>query len=305
MNREHLRKAGKAGALAAWFSLKTVHLLLRISAGLLLAYAVVFALVGTVVIIKVATVVRAPVDQVRYLVDHNPVETPYMALVREELANDGGPDSLVHSFIPLDSIAPILVEAVIAAEDDGFRSHPGIDVAAIVSAAEYNRTHNKIHGGSTITQQVAKNLFLSGERTYRRKIEELAYAILMENTLGKDRILELYLNYAQWGPDLFGCEAAARRYYGRSCRSLSLHEAVNMAATLARPSRLTPHHSRSILMGKRVRTIAGNLYYKDLVNDSAYTALCGLSPPIRGGAAPPQQEPPQSAENSDDSAIEQ
>lgn len=262
---------------------RTVRRLWGVVRFVLLSYAVVFAIVGTVVLVRVGLFVYRPIRDVRQLRRHNPTESAYMAQVRADLRDSGQSDILTHEFIPLDSISSHLVDAVIAAEDDAFYMHPGIDVAAIVSAAAYNRSHNKVrHGGSTITQQTAKNLFLSDDRTYRRKVIELVYAVLMEQFLGKDRILELYLNYAQWGPKLFGCEAAAQQYFGKSAAKVGLYESMRMAATLARPERLTPHHTRSILMGKRLSTIATNLYYKHRISDSTYYLFCG-KPDSAGG----------------------
>ncbi len=257
-------------------NMRTVKKLWHVVRFGLLSYAVVFAVVGTIALVRIGVFVYRPIREVRRLKHYNPTESAYMTDVRSHLRDSGQSDTLTHRFVPLDSISPHLIDAVIAAEDDAFYMHPGIDVAAIVSAAAYNRTHHKVrHGGSTITQQTAKNLFLDGDRTYRRKAIELAYAVLMEQILGKERILELYLNYAQWGPTLFGCEAAARKYFGKPAAEIGLYESMRMAATLARPERLTPHHTRSILMGKRLSTIAMNLYYRHRISDSTYYLFCG------------------------------
>ena len=130
---------------------------------------------------------------------------------------------------------------MIASEDDGFYTHPGIDLEAMIQAAAYNRSQGEVkRGGSTITQQVAKNLFLSKERSFERKIREVAYSILMERYLGKDRILELYLNYAQWGKNIFGCEAASMEYFKKSSANLTRNESAKLAAILAMPSKISP-----------------------------------------------------------------
>ena len=253
-----------------------------IVAALLLLYSFAFAVVGTVVVVRVARVVLGPVKAVRALQTSNPLTAGLM----QECADSGGSADAVpwpHRFVPLDSISPHLVRAVVAAEDDAFYTHPGFDVTAILAAAEINRARNRIsHGGSTITQQVAKNLFLTGRREYQRKYMELLYAVLLETYLSKDRILELYLNYAQWGPCLFGAEAAAQAYFGKPAAKLSLFESARMAATLAMPAKLNPRTSHTAFMGKRLYTIAFNLYYRHLIDDTTFTALCGAEPPRLG-----------------------
>ncbi len=250
---------------------------------LLITYAVIFSIVGSLIIYKGYRYLSAPIKEVEVYKTLNPKRTKFMEQCLSELAADSiNPDTLLHTFIPLDSISPNLIEAVIAAEDDGFYLHPGIDIAAILSAVEYNRSVGKnSHGGSTITQQMAKNLFLTSERTFDRKIKELVYAVLMERYLGKDRILELYMNYAQWGRNIFGCEAASQYYYKKSAKKLSRNEAARLAAVLSKPSTLTPHHIKSPLMAKRISVIAQNLYSHNTINDSDYYSLTGTLPPLK------------------------
>jgi len=264
---------------------KIVLLILRIICyivvGTLMTYAIAFSIAGTVVLYKGYQIVRKPVEDVRYFKKHNPEKTVFMEQYLIELKEDSTlPDTLMHRFIPLDSISPNLVSSVLAVEDDAFYLHPGIDVASILSATEYNRTVGKNkHGASTITQQMAKNLFLSPDRTFERKVRELGYALLMERFLGKKRILELYMNYAQWGKNIFGCEAAAQYYFKKSAAKLSRREAALLAAVLAKPTTLTPYHTRSVLMGKRLAVIAQNLYLHRTINDSGYLAITGTLPP--------------------------
>lgn len=129
-----------------------------------------------------------------------------------------------------------LKRAVVAAEDDKFIDHEGFDWEGIQRAIEKNEKKGKaVAGGSTITQQLAKNLFLSGERSYIRKGEEAIITLMLESTLSKRRILELYLNVAEWGNGIFGAEAAARHYYGVSASQLSAWQAARLAAMLPRP----------------------------------------------------------------------
>jgi len=252
---------------------------------LLILYSAAFSICGTIAIYKTYKLVSAPVKDVLEYQDKNPVKTHFMEECIKELKRDTlSPDTLVQTFIPLDSISTNLVEAVIAAEDDAFYLHPGVDVASILAAAEYNKTLGKNrHGASTITQQLAKNLFLSSNRSFDRKIREVIYAVLMEKYLGKDRILELYLNYAQWGRNIFGCEAAAQFYYKKSARKLTLNESARMAAVLAKPSSLTPLQTKSVFMSKRIAMIAQNLYLHHIIGDSDYFGMTGTMPPPKPG----------------------
>ncbi len=255
---------------SAWKILKTIFL----------AYAVVFSLVGTVVLVWGYLTITRPILDVKFLVNHNPVESEYMKQYRAALREQNKPDRLFLRYVCLDSVAKSLQNAVIAVEDDGFYTHPGFDIEAMLAAIEYNKDKNRIvRGASTITQQLAKNLFCDHERNFVRKIKEMGYTLLLEKYLGKDRILELYLNYAQWGDTIFGCEAASQAYYKKPCSRLSMSEASRLAATLAMPSKLSPLNDKSAFIQKRIAVMASNLYRRHLLNDSGYTSLSGLPPP--------------------------
>ena len=144
-------------------------------------------------------------------------------------------------------ISDHLKRAVIASEDDGFSQHDGVDWEALEKAwaknakaeqrAEQRKTTKppKIVGGSTITQQLAKNLFLSGERTLMRKGQEFVLTLLLEHLLSKQRILEIYLNSVEWGEGVFGAEAAAQHYFRKPASKLSAYEAARLAVMLPRP----------------------------------------------------------------------
>ena len=254
--------------------LSVIWLLIK---GMFLLYAVVFSIAGTIALYAVFQFVVAPLHQVKELQNSNPIETAYMSRYRATL---GRHDTLVQVFVPIDSISIGLQHAVLAAEDDGFYTHPGFDLEAIITAIEYNRVQNEIKmGASTITQQLAKNLFLTNDKNYERKYKELIYALLMDKYLGKKRILELYLNYAQWGKTVFGCETASRLYFKKSCRNLSPNEAALLAAVLAKPSRVSPVNPNSSFIEQRVAVIAANLYLHHLIDDSGYTNLTGNPPP--------------------------
>jgi monofunctional biosynthetic peptidoglycan transglycosylase len=247
--------------------------------GLLLTYSVFFSIAGTVLIYKGYRLALTPIKKVLVLKDSNPSESLFMSRYREQLSAQNLSDSLFQIFIPLDSISPHLKKAVIAAEDDGFYTHPGIDLEAIAQASEFNKSQGQFkRGASTLTQQVAKNFFLDGEKSFKRKAKELGFALLLEHYLGKDRILELYLNYAQWGKNIFGCEAASQHYFKKSASALTKNEAARLAAVLAMPSKLTPFHKTNF-MGKRLAVIANNLYMHKQIDEQDFFGLTGLPPP--------------------------
>lgn len=141
-------------------------------------------------------------------------------------------------WVPLDAMAASLPAAVIAAEDARFCRHPGLDLAEIRDAIEDADTLGEVRGASTLSQQTAKNLFLWPGRSFLRKLLEAPLALWLDLVLGKRRLLEIYLNIAEWGPNgEFGVEAAARRAFGKSARNLSPREAAMLAAALPAPTR--------------------------------------------------------------------
>lgn len=138
-------------------------------------------------------------------------------------------------WVPLDKISPRLVGAVVASEDSGFCRHNGFDVAAIKKAFEHNANSSKIRGGSTISQQTAKNVFLWPRRDYVRKGLEAYFTVLIELIWGKPRIMEVYLNSIEWGPGIYGAEAAAQRNFGVSAAKLSPAQAARLAVIVPKP----------------------------------------------------------------------
>jgi monofunctional biosynthetic peptidoglycan transglycosylase len=141
---------------------------------------------------------------------------------------------------PLKDIAPVLQRMVIIGEDSRFRTHHGIDVSEIADALRSWRQRDRLRGASTITQQLAKNLYLSSSRNPLRKAKEAVSALRLELALSKDRILELYLNVAEWGPGIWGVDAASRAYFGVPASRLSEEEAAELAATLPHPRTSNP-----------------------------------------------------------------
>jgi monofunctional glycosyltransferase len=141
------------------------------------------------------------------------------------------------SWVSLDQISVPMQHAVIASEDQEFEDHFGLDFEAIEKAIEYNKKHKKKKGASTISQQVAKNVFLWQDRTWLRKGLEVYCTFLIELLWSKDRILEIYLNVAEMGDGIFGCEAAAQRYFRKPAAKLTEEEAAMIAACLPNPIR--------------------------------------------------------------------
>lgn len=143
--------------------------------------------------------------------------------------------------VSIDKISKNMIRAIIVAEDARFYDHSGIDLEALQAAMEYNLSEKRfIYGGSTISQQTVKNIFLSPSRNPLRKWHELWLTIGMEQNLSKRRILELYLNVAEFGRGIYGVEAAARHYWGISANQLSPQQAIQLAATLPSPVKNNP-----------------------------------------------------------------
>ncbi|MBC3861062.1 monofunctional biosynthetic peptidoglycan transglycosylase [Undibacterium jejuense] len=174
--------------------------------------------------------------QIAWWVNFNPSSTSFM---RHQLSvlQEKNPDAkLQHQWVPYNRISNNLKRAVIASEDDSFVDHEGVDWEAMQKAYEKNQKKGKVvSGGSTITQQLAKNLFLSGERSYLRKGQELIITYMLESCMSKERILEIYLNSVEWGGGVFGAEAASQHYYHISASALSVAQAARLAVMLPKP----------------------------------------------------------------------
>ena len=194
-----------------------------------------------------------------------PRETAFMVIRRAEAKRAGKDEAIRYQPVALASIAPILKSAVLAGEDQRFFDHHGIDFVELGKAVGYRRAdfslwnsadraelrraiqrarsrQDGMRGASTITQQLAKNLYLSPSRSPLRKLKEAITAWRLEYWLGKERILELYLNIAEFGPGLWGAEAASQEYFGKSAAKLSLEQAAALAATLPFPLRSNPNY---------------------------------------------------------------
>ena len=162
---------------------------------------------------------------------------------------------LKHKWVPYAQISNNLKRAIIASEDARFNDHEGFDWAGIEKAFNKNLKKGKIvAGGSTISQQLAKNLFLSGKRSFVRKGEEAVITYMLEKTLSKQRILEIYLNVIEWGNGVFGAEAAARHYYKVSAAKLNTAQAAKLAAMVPNP-RFYDDHRNTRYLNRRIRNI--------------------------------------------------
>ncbi|MBL8485372.1 MAG: monofunctional biosynthetic peptidoglycan transglycosylase [Rhodocyclaceae bacterium] len=167
---------------------------------------------------------------------HAPGSTSFMSIRLAELRDKNPRASLQYQWVPYARISDNLKRAVVAAEDDGFVDHEGFDWEGIQRALEKNQKRGKVvAGGSTISQQLAKNLFLSPTKSWLRKGQEVLITFMMEWVLDKQRILEIYLNVVEWGNGIFGAEAAARRYYGVSAAQLGAEQAAHLAVMLPNP----------------------------------------------------------------------
>lgn len=170
--------------------------------------------------------------------EHDPASTRFMRIQLAELSETRPDAQIAHYWVPYEQISIHLKRAVVAAEDDRFLDHDGFDWQGIQHALERNRrTGTAVAGGSTISQQLAKNLFLSPRRSYVRKAQEAVITVMIESVWSKRRILEVYLNVAEWGEGVFGAEAAARHYFGLSADRLGPGEAARLAVKLPNPRR--------------------------------------------------------------------
>ncbi len=182
------------------------------------------------------------------------------------------------TWVPYEQISKNLKRAIIASEDASFTDHDGVDWGAIEKAWDKNKRAEKLAekskskspqakpvkppktvGGSTITQQLAKNLFLSGERTYLRKAQEYVLVVMLEAVLDKERIFEIYLNHVEWGEGVFGAEAASQRYFRKSAAKLDAYQASLLAVMLPRPKYFEPRFSSSEYLQHQAGTVQARM----------------------------------------------
>jgi monofunctional biosynthetic peptidoglycan transglycosylase len=193
--------------------------------------------------------------QILYLNAFDPASTAFMERRLDALREKNPKAVLRRQWVPYERISVHLKRAVVAAEDAKFLDHEGFDWEAIQKAISRNEKRGRVvAGASTISQQLAKNLFLSGERSYLRKGQEAIITWMLERTMSKRRILELYLNVAEWGEGIFGAEAAARHHFGVPASSLTPAQAAWLASVLPSPRRYERGRVTPYLAG-RVSTI--------------------------------------------------
>ena len=182
----------------------------------------------------------------------NPERTAYMTYYN-------GSDSVRQEWVDMGEISPYLRQAVVMAEDGHFYEHSGFDWEAIKEAARVNWQRKELaHGASTITQQLARNLYLSPSKNPFRKLKEFLIALKLERELSKERILELYLNIVEWGNGIYGAQAAAQHYFGSTARYLDKSQAAFLAAILPKP-RYYEKHRGSNLLQQRIAFIESHL----------------------------------------------
>ena len=206
----------------------------RLARGVIVTAALAFAYLAYVYL---------TLPDVRWLADTNPTTTAFMELRSREAADAGRKFQIRHRWVGFNQISPLLRRAVIVTEDAAFYDHDGIDLDEIKASLEKNWEEGQLlggRGGSTITQQLAKNLYLSPSRNPMRKVKELLITRRLEAALSKRRIFEIYLNMIEWGDGIFGCEAAARTYFGGPCATLSPDQAALLAGAIINPREHSP-----------------------------------------------------------------
>ncbi|HVR44043.1 MAG TPA: monofunctional biosynthetic peptidoglycan transglycosylase [Thermoanaerobaculia bacterium] len=214
------------------------------------------------------------------LASENPEATAFMEARKRRLRAEGKDDAIDYRFVPYGRISPNLRRAVLVSEDSGFYEHDGIDVEGVREALRRNWENRKLtHGGSTITQQLAKNLYLSPSRNPLRKGKEFLIARSLEKHLSKKRILELYLNVVELGEQVYGAEAGARHYFGKSAAALSASEAALLAGSLPNPRRMRPGNPNGRLRARQRIILSRMSRWGHLAEEEVLTQRRAVEPP--------------------------
>jgi monofunctional biosynthetic peptidoglycan transglycosylase len=229
---------------------------------------------------------------VRPLAKSNPSVTAFMAIRTEEARVKGEEHRRIQSWVPLSHVSPELRRAVLIAEDDAFFQHEGVDFEQLRLSLRADWARGRFdRGASTITQQLAKNLYLSPSKNPLRKFRELVIARRLEAELTKDRILELYLNVIEWGDGIYGIEAASQVYYRRPASSLGPAESALLAGAIINPRRLNPAHPTKRLLRRQ----------KLILQRMRSGVPAGTRPPAERKIEPPR---PEEEEKLDDPKFE-
>jgi monofunctional biosynthetic peptidoglycan transglycosylase len=200
------------------------------------------ALIGAVAGILFLQYLALPNNSLQSLRKNNPGKTAMMVQREQEAAESEKKFEIQQQWVPLSRISRHLINAVIVSEDGMFYEHEGVDWYEVGESIEKNFEKGKAaRGGSTISQQLSKNLYLSTSKDPVRKLKELVITLRMERSLSKRRILEIYLNVIEWGNGVFGAEAAAKKYFGKSASQLTREEAAQMAAVIPSPRKHQPN----------------------------------------------------------------
>jgi monofunctional biosynthetic peptidoglycan transglycosylase len=180
----------------------------------------------------------------------NPIPTAFMEYRQTQWAEENRDKMITHKWVNMSQISPNVIKAVLIGEDDKFWNHDGFDVDGMEQALERSLKKGTVAGGSTISQQLSKNLYLSPSKNPVRKVKEAILTWRIESTLSKRRILEIYLNVAEWGDGIFGIESAARHYYHKSAKNLTAREAARLAAVLPNPIKYNPTGSQKYVKNR-------------------------------------------------------
>ncbi|MBW6492633.1 MAG: monofunctional biosynthetic peptidoglycan transglycosylase [Lentimicrobium sp.] len=208
----------------------------------IIRFAVFFFFITTIFVTIIYRFIRPPI-------------TPLQLIRVAEQMSDGEKISMKRKWVKLENISPQMLRAVIASEDNNFQKHHGIDVEAVKKARELNKKRKRKLGASTISQQTAKNVFLWPDRTWLRKGLEVYFTGLIEIFWGKRRIMEVYLNVIEMGDGIYGVEMAAQKFFHKSAKNLSQHEAALIAAVLPNPRRWSPANPSSYIMRRQQHII--------------------------------------------------
>ncbi len=243
-----------------------------------IALRVAVVLAGLIGVFVVVALIRvAPID-VSALARRAPERSALMRQREHEAQRTGRAYQESRHWLPLEHMAKHLRDAVLVAEDARFFSHEGFDWDEIRHSAQKNLKERKVvRGGSTITQQLAKNLWLSTSQTPWRKFEEMILAVRLERALSKRRILELYLNTIEWGDGVYGADAAARHWFGVGAGSLDVGQAIRLAAVIINPRRYSPVDPNRRIEN-RIRIIASRLRRRGAITETEYRIALGLPP---------------------------
>ena len=199
------------------------------------------ALVFILIILLLPLLYFLSMPDIAKLRKENPRKTAFMEYREREWEGKGRKTRIDQKWVPLSNISPYLIKAVLIAEDDKFWRHEGFDYEAIQKALERDLKAKKLKfGGSTISQQLARNLYLTPDKSLLRKLREALITWRLEKVISKKRILELYLNVVEWGDGIFGVEAASGHYFGKPSSQLTPQEATRLAAVLPSPRKYDP-----------------------------------------------------------------